>query len=46
MLLRAFLSSLTEGINEKYRLISEQITKNLPKVDDWLSENFIKSNNL
>ena len=39
--------SLTEGINEKkYRLISEQITKNLPKVDDWLSENFIKSNNL
>ena len=39
--------SLTEGINEKkYRFISEQVTKNLPKVDDWLSEDFVQSNNL
>ncbi len=36
--------SLTKGINEKkYRLISEQVTKNIPKINDWLSEKFIKS---
>ncbi len=39
--------NLTKGINEKkYRLISEQVIKNLPKIEDWLSESFIKSNNL
>ncbi len=39
--------SLTKGINEKkYRSISEQVIKNLPIVDDWLDENFIKKNNL
>ncbi len=38
---------LTKGINEKkYRSISEQVTKNLPNVDDWLDENFLKENNL
>ena len=30
---------LTKGLNEKkYRLISDQVTKNLPQVDDWLEE--------
>jgi len=39
--------NLTKGINEKkYRLISEQVIKNIPKIDDWLNENFIKKNNL
>ena len=39
--------SLTKGINEKkYRSISEQVIKNLPIVDDWLEESFIKENNL
>ncbi len=39
--------NLTKGINEKkYRSISEQVIKNLPIVDDWLDENFIKENNL
>ena len=39
--------SLTKGINEKkYRTISEQVTKNLPVIDDWLSEDFVKNNNL
>ncbi len=39
--------NLTKGINEKkYRLISEQIIKNIPNVDDWLEDNFIKENNL
>ncbi len=38
---------LTKGINEKkYRGISEQVISNLPQVDDWLSDNFIKENNL
>ncbi len=38
---------LTEGINEKkYRFISEQVTKNLPIVEDWLSNDFLKSNKL
>ena len=39
--------NLTKGINEKkYRLISEQVIKNIPKIDDWLSKDFIESNNL
>ena len=39
--------NLTKGINEKkYRSISEQVIKNIPKIDDWLSEDFIKNNNL
>ena len=39
--------NLTKGINEKkYRNISEQVIDNLPRVDDWLDENFIKGNNL
>ena len=39
--------NLTKGINEKkYRFISEQITKNLPKINDWLDDEFVKSNKL
>ena len=39
--------NLTKGINEKkYRLISEQVTSNLPKINDWLEEDFIKKNKL
>ena len=39
--------NLTKGINEKkYRYISEQVIDNLPIVDDWLSNDFIKNNNL
>ncbi len=39
--------SLTKGINEKkYRFISEQVTNNLPKIDDWLSDEFLKKNSL
>ncbi len=39
--------NLTQGISEKkYRLISEQVTKNLPEIDDWLTEPFLKSNKL
>lgn len=39
--------SLTSGINEKkYRSISEQVIKNLPYVNEWLDELFIKKNNL
>ena len=39
--------NLTKGINEKkYRQISDQIIKNIPLIDDWLDENFIKKNNL
>ncbi len=39
--------SLTGGINEKkYRSISEQVIKNLPSVNEWLDELFIKKNNL
>ena len=39
--------NLTKGINEKkYRLISEQVINDIPKIDDWLSNNYIKSNNL
>ena len=39
--------SLTKGINEKkYRSISEQVINDLPEIDDWLSEDFVKKNNL
>ena len=39
--------NLTKGINEKkYRLISEQIINNIPIIDDWLDNEFIKKNNL
>ena len=39
--------NLTKGINEKkYRDISEQVINNLPKIDDWLEESFIKDNKL
>ncbi len=39
--------NLTKGINEKkYRFISEQVINNLPIIDDWLDEDFIKKNNL
>ena len=39
--------NLTKGINEKkYRFISDQVIKNIPKIDDWLDENFIKKNKL
>ena len=37
---------LTKGLNEKkYRSISEQVINNLPKIDDWLDEDFIKKIN-
>ncbi len=39
--------TLTKGINEKkYRSISEQVTQNLPIINDWLSEKFIIENKL
>ena len=39
--------NLTKGINEKkYRNISEQVINNLPKIDEWLDENFIIENKL
>ena len=39
--------NLTKGINEKkYRSISEQIINNLPIINDWLEEDFIKINKL
>ena len=39
--------NLTKGINEKkYRFISEQVINNIPKVDDWLSNDFLKKNDL
>ena len=39
--------NLTKGINEKkYRFISEQVTNNLPHIEDWLDSSFIKKNNL
>ena len=35
--------SLTKGINEKkYRSISEKVIDNIPVIEDWLDENFIK----
>ena len=39
--------NLTKGINEKkYRIISDQVIDNIPKINDWLDENYIKKNNL
>ena len=39
--------SLTKGINEKkYRSISEQITKNIPNIQDWLDDDFIQKNKM
>ena len=39
--------NLTKGINEKkYRSISETVINNLPEIDDWLDESFIKKNKL
>ncbi len=38
--------SLTKGINEKkYRLISDQVIDNLPEIEDWYDDDFIKKNN-
>ena len=38
--------SLTKGINEKkYRLISEQVINNLPDVEEWYDNDFLKKNN-
>ena len=38
--------SLTKGINEKkYRTISDQVINNLPDIDDWYSEDFLKKYN-
>ncbi len=39
--------NLTKGINEKkYRNISEQVINNLPNINDWLEESYIKDNRL
>ena len=39
--------NLTKGLSEKkYRFISEQVINSLPKVNDWLEEDFIKKNKL
>ena len=39
--------NLTKGINEKkYRNISEKVINNLPQIDDWLDEYFIRNNKL
>ena len=39
--------NLTKGINEKkYRSISENVIKNLPKINDWLEKDFLYKNNL
>ncbi len=38
--------SLTKGINEKkYRLISDQVIKNLPDVQEWHEKKFLQKNN-
>ena len=39
--------TLTKGINEKkYRSITEKITNNLPIINDWLEDEFLKKNKL
>ncbi len=39
--------NLTKGIDEKkYRSINEQVINNLPKIEDWLKQDFIKKNKL
>ena len=38
--------SLTKGINEKkYRLISDQVIDNLPDVEEWHENHFLRENN-
>lgn len=38
---------LTKGVTEKkYRSFSEQVIKNIPKINDWLDKNFVESNKL
>ncbi len=38
--------SLTRGINEKkYRHISDQVIKNLPDIQEWYEDSFLKNNN-
>ena len=39
--------SLTKGINEKkYRSISEKVINNLPNVNEWLNDSFIKKKSI
>ena len=39
--------NLTKGINEKkYRVISDQVIKNIPIIQDWLDKNYLKKNKL
>ena len=39
--------NLTKGINEKkYRSISEQVINEIPDIDDWIDDDFLKKNNL
>ncbi len=39
--------TLTKGINEKkYRLISEQVINNLPDIEEWFDDEFLRKNNL
>ena len=39
--------NLMRGINEKkYRSISEQVTNNLPKINDWFDKDFLNSNKM
>ncbi len=39
--------TLTKGINEKkYRSITEKITNNIPIINDWLEDEFLKKNKL
>jgi ATP-dependent DNA helicase RecG len=39
--------NLTKGINEKkYRVISDQVIKNIPQIEDWLDADYIKKNKL
>ena len=38
--------TLTKGINEKkYRAITNEVINNLPNIDDWYDEDFLKKNN-
>ena len=38
--------SLTKGINEKkYRTISDQVINNLPDIEDWYEDSFLKQQN-
>ena len=31
---------------KKYRFISEQVIQNIPPINDWLSKEFIRENNM